>query len=105
MTQPPERPSFATGGGALRMLLHLPNFIRLYSRLWRDPRVSLIPKAVLAAGIAYFIIPTDLLPDFPLIGLGHVDDIAVLIGALRLFISLCPRSVVEEHVQLIDQGG
>lgn len=105
MAHPPEKSFFATGGGVVRMLLHLPNFIRLYSRLWRDPRVSLVPKTVLVAGIAYFIIPTDLLPDFPLIGLGHIDDIVVLIGALRLFVSLSPRSVVEEHVQLIDQGG
>jgi uncharacterized membrane protein YkvA (DUF1232 family) len=86
------------------MLLHLPNFIRLYWRLFTDRRVSWLPKAVLIAGIAYFVVPLDLIPDFPAIGLGQLDDAAVLIGALQLFVRLAPRRVVEEHVQLIDQG-
>jgi len=33
-----------------------------------------------------------------------MDDLAVLILAARLFIAMSPRSVVEEHVRLIDEG-
>jgi uncharacterized membrane protein YkvA (DUF1232 family) len=99
------------GGGTLRRrystldyLIHAPSFIRLFWRLFTDRRVGIAPKAVLVAGIAYFVCPLDLIPDFPLVGLGYLDDIIVLYGAAWLFIRLCPKNVVAEHVQLIDDG-
>jgi uncharacterized membrane protein YkvA (DUF1232 family) len=90
--------------GKMRLLAHLPHLLKLYWRVFTDRRVSLVPKLVLLAGVLYFIIPLDLIPDFPLVGLGQVDDVAVFILAARLFIGLAPRSVVEEHVRLIDEG-
>ncbi|MCP5431699.1 MAG: DUF1232 domain-containing protein [Alphaproteobacteria bacterium] len=48
-----------------------------------DPKTPSKVKAVLLATIAYFIIPSDLLPDF-LVGLGFTDDAAVLTAALTL---------------------
>ena len=89
----------------LRLVSHAPNLVRLYWRLLRDPRVSLPAKAVLLAGVAYFVSPLDLIPDFPLIGLGWLDDIVVMMLAGQMFIRLCPPRVVEEHVRLIDEGG
>ena len=87
-----------------RMLVHLPNFIKLYTRLWADKRVSSLARAVLALGVIYFIVPIDALSDF-IIPLGWVDDAAVLTGAFWAFVKLCPRRVVQEHVEIIDQGG
>ncbi len=99
-----------TGGGSgrnplavARFILHLPNFFKLYWRLFTDRRVSLMPKIVLVLGVAYLLVPTDLLPDF-LLPLGLMDDTAVLIMAAKGFMALCPREVVEEHVRLIDGG-
>ena len=99
-----------TGGGSgrnplavVRFILHLPNFFKLYWRLFADRRVSLLPKIVLVLGVAYLLVPTDLLPDL-LLPLGLVDDTAVLIMAAKGFMALCPRPVVEEHVRLIDGG-
>ena len=88
-----------------RLIVQLPNLVRLYWRLMRDPRVSLVPKVVLVAGILYFLLPFDLLPDFPLIGLGWLDDLVIVALALSAFVRLCPARVVQEHVQLIDEGG
>ena len=96
---------FATPQGRLKLLLHLPNLIKFYWRLFTDKRVSLLAKVVLVAGLVYFVVPTDLIPDFPLVGLGQLDDAVVLILALRGFVALAPRRVVEEHVRLIDEGG
>lgn len=99
------------GGGlkpsrtTLHYLIHAPNFIRLFWRLLNDKRVSFLPKTALAIGVLYFFFPLDALPDFPLVGLGYLDDIVVLALTTKLFIRLCPRNVVAEHVQLIDQGG
>ncbi len=90
-----------------RIIAHLPNFAKLYWRLFRDPRVGLLPKIVLVAGLVYLLVPVDVLPDIlaRFAGLGLADDAIVVIVALKAFIKLCPRTVVEEHVRLIDEGG
>jgi len=90
--------------GTLRILAHLPNFLKLYTRLFADKRVSWLPKAVLVVGLLYVLMPVDALADL-LVPLGLVDDTVIMIGALWAFIKLCPRRVVEEHVEIIDQGG
>jgi hypothetical protein len=38
------------------------------------------------------------------VGLGYLDNLLVLYLTAKLFIRLCPPNVVQEHVQLIDQG-
>ena len=92
------------GAPALRFLLNLPNFVRLYWRLVCDRRVSLWPKALLLLGILYALSPVDFIPDvIPFVG--EIDDLVIVIVALRLFIHLCPREVVREHVHRIDTGG
>jgi len=88
-----------------RLALHLPNVVRLYWRLLRDPRVSWVAKLVLVAGVAYVIIPADLLPELPFVIPGYLDDAVVLALAAKAFVRLCPPNVVREHVLLIDQGG
>jgi len=98
----PERPPDPTV--PFRFLVHLPNFVRLYWRLFRDKRVPLFPKALLVLALAYAVSPIDLLSDFSLPIIGVLDDIALVTLAVRYFIPLCPRNVVEEHVKLIDQG-
>jgi len=89
--------------GLARFILHLPNFFKLYWRLFTDRRVSLLPKIILVLGVAYLVVPTDVLPDL-LLPLGLVDDTVVLIMAAKGFMALCPRRIVEEHVRLIDEG-
>jgi len=86
-------------------LMHAPNFIRLFWRLFNDRRVWFLPKALLALGLIYVVSPLDLVPGFPLVFLGYLDDVAVLFVTAKIFIWLCPNNVVREHVQLIDQGG
>ena len=39
-------------------------------------------KAILMAALAYFIVPTDMVPDF-IAGLGFTDDAAVMAAAVR----------------------
>jgi uncharacterized membrane protein YkvA (DUF1232 family) len=65
-------------------ILVLPRFVRLLSRLIRDPRVSKADKILVGAVAAYVITPFDLIIDFmPLVG--QVDDLfAVSLVLLRL---------------------
>ena len=66
--------------------------------------MSIWPKALLVLSLIYVVSPVDLLPDtIPFVG--DVDDLIVLIAACRLFIYLCPREVVRQHVQQIDARG
>lgn len=48
----------------------------------RDSETPLYVKAVLMGALAYFVIPTDLLPDF-FSGIGFTDDAAVVLTALQ----------------------
>jgi len=93
-------PRFLFTGRALQVITHLPDFIRLYWRLFRDPRVSVLAKALLVATLAYVVWPLDIIPDFlPVIG--EMDDLGIAIAGLWLFIRLCPPEVVLERVREI----
>lgn len=87
-----------------RLLVHLPNFVKLYTRLWHDKRVGPLARAVLIAGLLYLLMPLDALTDL-MAPLGLTDDLAVVTAALWGFVKLCPPRVVAEHVEIIDQGG
>ena len=66
-----------------------------------DFRLSLKSKAVIVAGLAYFVLPFDVIPDY-IPGLGFLDDGFVIAAVLRslskeldaynLFRSSAPRS-------------
>ena len=91
-------PPFLFTGTLLRVVYHLPEFARLYVRLFRDPRVPRWTKAVLVLTVLYWISPIDLVPAFIPI-LGQLDDLGVVLGGLWLFVRLCPRDVVAETVR------
>ena len=47
-----------------------------------DPSTPLQVKAILMGALAYFVVPTDIVPDFIAV-LGFTDDAAVLAAAIR----------------------
>ena len=61
----------------------------------RDPHTSIKVKAMLAAALAYFIMPFDLIPDW-IVGLGFTDDFAVVVMVLRQV----SGSITQEHYDL-----
>jgi uncharacterized membrane protein YkvA (DUF1232 family) len=77
--------------------------ILLTWRLIRDPRVSLWHKAIPVLAVAYVLSPLDLIPDF-IIGLGQLDDLGIVLGAMRLFESVTPEYIVQEHRKDIAQN-
>jgi len=78
------------------MLRALIDQVLLTWRLIRDPRVTLWSKAIPVLAVAYVLSPLDLIPDI-LIGLGQLDDLGILIGAMRLFEAVTPDYIVAEH--------
>ncbi len=66
-------------------------------RLFFDPRVPWITKIIPPAALIYILSPIDIIPDLSL-GLGQLDDLAVLLLGIKLFIELAPAEVVREHL-------
>lgn len=85
----------------LSLLFHLPNFIRLFIRLLRDPRVPYHLKLFVYAAILYWFFPLDVIRDFPFLGIGYLDDVVLLFLALRALVRGSPPEVVREHVEAI----
>ena len=73
---------------------------RLAWRLFRDSRVPLLTRFIPPATIAYILSPVDLIPDV-LLGVGQLDDIALLFLGVKLFIDLCPQDLVREHLRAL----
>jgi len=71
---------------------------RLVWRLLRDPDVSSWLKMIPPATLLYLLFPIDFLPD-PILGLGQLDDIAIILLGVKLFIELCPQEVVRHHLR------
>ncbi len=82
-----------------RQMLRLPARQKalLVWRVLRDDRVPLGAKLVFPALAAYLATPIDLVPDFIPV-LGQLDDVLVAAAALWLFVRLCPREILAEHL-------
>jgi len=84
------------------LIRRLPTYIRLVWALLRDGRVPAQQKLILAGIGAYLFFPIDLIPDFVPV-LGQLDDLAVVLLGLDLFIRSAPADIVEEHLMKISQ--
>jgi uncharacterized membrane protein YkvA (DUF1232 family) len=93
MQQKPSLPPQAKAG----MVVELARNVRLAWRLLRDNRVALWIKAIIPVTIVYLISPIDIIPD-ALLGLGQLDDLAVILLGFKAFIDLCPPEIVKEHL-------
>ncbi len=94
----PEKGRLGDAGRTAGLLAEILKQGRLILRLLGDRRVPIWPKLIIPATIAYILSPIDLLSD-PIIGLGQLDDIAVFLIGLKLFIELCPSRIVREHLE------
>ena len=92
----------------LRLIYHLPNFMKLFWKLLRDPKVPIYKKILpVIAGLicfAYVVFPFDILPD-PYAFIGQLDDITVvlliMVPSIWLFVRICPKELVKEYTQQI----
>lgn len=87
-----RRPSF------WKLLWRLPSLLKLVRRLLTDRRVPVAAKVIFGLSIAYVLWPLDLLPDFVVPILGQIDDLAILLGGLKLLLNQTPPAVLEEHL-------
>ena len=84
-------------GGIALWLQEMVRHARLAWRLFQDERVPVWTKLIPPAALLYVLSPIDFIPDV-MVGLGQLDDIAVVLIGMKLFIELAPRDVVREHL-------
>jgi uncharacterized membrane protein YkvA (DUF1232 family) len=81
---------------ARELALLIPNLVRLFKGLIRDPRVPRSSKVLLGAAVVWLISPIDLVPEFIPV-LGPLDDAVVAALALRHLVKRAGPDVVREH--------
>jgi uncharacterized membrane protein YkvA (DUF1232 family) len=75
----------------------LPAYARLVVAMARDDRVPWSARAMLATGGVYLVSPFDLVPGFIPVA-GQLDDLYVLLMALRQALRMTPEAVGEEYL-------
>jgi uncharacterized membrane protein YkvA (DUF1232 family) len=68
-----------------RVLAHVPFALDLLAAYYTmlDRQTPMRVRVTLAAALAYFVLPFDVVPDF-VVGLGYTDDAAILFAAIRM---------------------
>lgn len=74
--------------------------LKLFYALQSD-KVSATEKAIIIAGLGYLISPVDAIPDI-LVGVGYTDDLAVLLGVLKV-IGGVDASVEKQAQEKLDE--
>src|SRR4051812_43922990 len=80
------------------VVARVPRYLKLGWLLLQDPTVSGRGKAALGGGLAYAISPIDPVPGFIPV-LGQLDDLAVLLLAVRIALKSAPTEVAERRLQ------
>ena len=84
-------------GEAAGILAEIIKNIKLIWRLLNDRRVPPLLKMIIPATLVYLIFPIDIIPDLAP-GLGQLDDVAVILLGLKLFVEMCPEEIVRQHL-------
>lgn len=100
------RTSRRKGPGLLRSLNYVaflplasraPTYGRLLVALLGDDRIPVSRKAILGIAAGYLLSPLDIIPDaIPI--LGALDDVAVVVIALDIFLEGVPRPLLDEKL-------
>ena len=72
-----------------------PKQLQLFRLLLLDPRVPVLPKALLAAALVFAVSPLNLPNFIPVIG--ALDDIGIVLFAGNLFLKQVPAHILAEH--------
>lgn len=75
----------------------MPMYGRLILALLRDERIPTSQKAVLGLAVGYLALPIDLIPEVIPI-LGALDDVAVAVLAIDVFLERVPRPLLDEKL-------
>ena len=86
-----------------RLVGYLPQFVRVFWRLMKDPRVPLLAKLVPVLALLLMISPPAIELDLVPI-LGEIGWLVVAVLAFKILVWLTPPEIVREHVSRIARG-
>jgi hypothetical protein len=86
-----------------RLVGYLPQFVRVFWRLMKDPRVPLLAKLVPVLALLLMLSPPAIELDLVPI-LGEIGWLVVGVLAFKILVWLSPPEVVREHVSRIARG-
>jgi hypothetical protein len=86
-----------------RLVGYLPQFVRVFWRLMKDPRVPLLAKLVPVLALLLMMSPPAIELDLVPI-LGEIGWLVVGVLAFKVLVWLSPPEVVREHVSRIARG-
>jgi uncharacterized membrane protein YkvA (DUF1232 family) len=69
--------------------------VMILFNLMRSPSTSVQDKMMIVVPLAYFILPTDLIPDY-LVGAGYIDDGAAIMTCLQKLSTLITSELIEQ---------
>jgi uncharacterized membrane protein YkvA (DUF1232 family) len=72
--------------------------VKLIWKVLKDKRTPIYLKAFPVLVGLYFLSPIDLVPEFIPI-LGQLDDVGIILLAIKGFLRLAPQDIVAEHMQ------
>lgn len=84
----PKLPSFR------KIVARIKKELSFYRRVLAHPDTPWLSRILLGAAIAYFLTPTDLIPDFIPV-LGHLDDLLIVPGLIWLSFRFIPPAVIQ----------
>jgi len=84
-------------GKTAEFLMLVPDMFMLLWRLTTDSRVSGKYKILLGSGVAYFILPFDLIPEAIVGPLGYMDDLVFGVYVLNKVLSTTDPAILREH--------
>jgi uncharacterized membrane protein YkvA (DUF1232 family) len=78
----------------------LPKYLKLVANMARDGEVPAKAKAALAVGGVYTVSPVDLVPGIIPVA-GQLDDLVVLLLAIRMAVRACPPELADAHLERV----
>lgn len=78
------------------IIKRMPAYLKLITRLYREPGLNKKQKALLTAGMAYALSPIDLVPGIIPVA-GQLDDIIVALVSIKQAIKSLPPIVAAEY--------
>lgn len=85
------------GHGLASLLLAAPDVFILLWRLQKRTEISRRSRLLLAFALSYFILPTDVVPDWLLGPFGFADDLMLAAAVLRTALVETPREIILEE--------
>ena len=87
---------------AVTLVQSAPKQLQLFRRLLLDPRVPILPKAVLVGALVFAVSPLNLPNFIPIVG--ALDDIGIALFAGNFFLKQMPAHVLAEHRHAVGLG-